>query len=71
MKGVLPVSLLRRELRQQFGDDTQASIAWFISRTKKNQSHAAIGFRVLFFFYRQSVKTSVPKLIDKLANDQA
>jgi len=47
----------------------QASLGSY--RAQKNQSHAAIGFRVLFFFYRQSVKTSVPKLIDKLANDQA
>jgi len=70
MKGVLPVSLLRRELRQQFGDDTQASIAWFISRTKK--PIACSDWLSCFVLLLPSVgKTSVPKLIDKLANDQA
>ena len=50
MKGVLPVSLLRRELRQQFGDDTQASIAWFISRTKKNNRMQRLAFVFCFTF---------------------
>ena len=59
MKGVLPVSLLRRELRQQFGDDTQASIAWFISRTKKTNRMQRLAFVFILPSVGKDIRTKI------------